>query len=145
MLARIEDGEVAELRNISLSDIPEHKRSNWLPVEGEAPAHDGRIETVIGPIYTIEPTRVVRSFSKVPRVPDIVTNYQARAALIAAGLFDTVNTAMLALPANSVERQAWEYANTFSRQSPIIAALGAQLSLTNEQIDGLFTAAAQVT
>lgn len=77
-------------------------------------------------------------------VPDIVTNYQARAALIAAGMFDTVNGAMLALPANSVERQAWEYANTFSRQSPIIAALGAQLNLTNQQIDDLFTAAAQV-
>lgn len=145
MLARIENGGVAELRSIDMNDIPVHKRAGWLPVEGDQPACDGRIEYLEGPIYTVEADRVVRSWNKRARVPDAVTNYQARAALISAGLFDTVNAAMLALPANAIERQAWEYANTFSRSSPIITALGAQLNLTSEQIDGLFLAAAQVT
>lgn len=144
MLARIENGAIVELRNIQIGDVPEHKRAAWLPVEGEPPAFDPNREILTGPTMTIEQTRVLRQWSKALNVPDTVTNYQARAALIAAGLFDTVNTAMLALPASSIERQAWEYANTFSRQSPIIAALGAQLNLTSDQIDGLFTAAAQV-
>jgi hypothetical protein len=75
---------------------------------------------------------------------DSITNYQARAALIASGHFDTVNAYMQAQPAQSMARQAWEYANTYQRNSEFIAALGPLLGFTPAQIDDLFTAAAQV-
>lgn len=76
-----------------------------------------------------------------PPVPDMVTNYQARVALINAGLFTAVNTALLALdPANDA-RQAWEYANNFFRNSAFIATLGPTFGLTEDQIDALFVAA----
>ena len=47
-----------------------------------------------------------------PAPVTVVTNYQARAALIRAGLFDTVAAAVAQLGPSSLEFQAWEYANT---------------------------------
>lgn len=67
MLARIYDGAIAEQRDISLDDVPPHKRANWLPIEGEKPACDARIETISGPVYVIEPTRVLRQWTITPR------------------------------------------------------------------------------
>lgn len=66
-IARIEGNAVIERREMSLSDVPEHKRAAWRPVEGENPSHDPRIETITGPTYTIEPTRVLRTWVVTPR------------------------------------------------------------------------------
>lgn len=59
-IARIENGAVAELRNIELADVPVHKRDQWLTVEGEAPSYNGELEYLIGPEPQIEETRVLR-------------------------------------------------------------------------------------
>lgn len=58
MLARIENGAVAETREISIDDIPEHKRGAWRPLvlEGDGP-------TVV---TTIESDRVLRVASWTP-------------------------------------------------------------------------------
>lgn len=42
-IARIENGAVAEYRDIALSDVPPHKQYLWLPVvdEGSGPATVG--------------------------------------------------------------------------------------------------------
>lgn len=77
-------------------------------------------------------------------VPQQVTNYQARSALISADLFSAVDAAVKAQGPASQAYHAWEYANVFSRSSPFIADMGAALGLTTEQIDALFVAAAQV-
>lgn len=77
-------------------------------------------------------------------VPNKVTNYQARAALLAAGLFDQADAAVKALGPSSPAYQAWEYGNNFYRADPWIAGLGAGLGLTDAQIDALFIAAARV-
>lgn len=77
-------------------------------------------------------------------VPQQVTNYQARSALISADLFSAVDAAVRAQGPASQAYQAWEYANVFSRSSPFIVDMGAALGLTAEQIDALFVAAAQV-
>ena len=76
-------------------------------------------------------------------VPPSVTNFQARAALIEAGLFAAADAAAKA--AGGVTAQAWDYANVFERQSPTIAALASGLKLTSAQVDALFIAAASKT
>lgn len=77
-------------------------------------------------------------------VPESVTNYQARAALLQAGLFATVDTMIKTLPVTDPVFQAWEYANNVYRNSPFIVSLGGSLGLTAAQIDGLFILAASI-
>ncbi len=79
-----------------------------------------------------------------PDVPDTVTNFQARAALIAAGLFTKVDGAVRA-SGDPTAVAAWDYANNFYRDSAFISgALAAAAGITPAQIDALFIAAAQI-
>lgn len=82
-------------------------------------------------------------------VPDSVTNYQARAALVAAGLFDKVDAAIrgadLTVQANQLALQAWDYAGSFYRTSDFIVALSPEFGLSPADIDNLFRAAAKVS
>lgn len=79
-----------------------------------------------------------------PTVPQVVTRFQARAALARDGLFLTVNAAMKALPEDDEHRLAWEDAQEFRRQSPTLLAMAATLGLTDTQLDELFTVAAGI-
>lgn len=72
-----------------------------------------------------------------------VTRYQAKAALMHAGLLDTVEQA-IASANNPLVTLAWDEAN-FDRMSPLIAEMKAVVGLTEEQLDDLFRAASQVT
>lgn len=77
-------------------------------------------------------------------VPQEVSPYQARVALLQAGHLDAVES-LMANPATPQEaRIAWEYATTVRRQSAFIATLGPLLGLTDEQIDNLFRLAASI-
>ena len=69
MLARIENGKVAELRKITLSDVPPHKRDLWRPViyEGE-----GALTQTI-----VEETQVRIVHSKPPSLPPAQGDYEA--------------------------------------------------------------------
>jgi hypothetical protein len=85
-----------------------------------------------------------------PPVPREVTNFQARALLknmpgSAEGrsLFDDVDDALRAM--GGIPWQAWEYTTTFPRHSALIAAIAAQLSLSDEQIDQMFIAASAIS
>lgn len=73
-----------------------------------------------------------------------VTNYQARAALLAAGLFDQVDAAVKAQGVDSQAFQAWEYANNIYRSSALINGLATALGLSAGQVDDLFAAAAKI-
>lgn len=66
-IARIEGGQIVEDRPIQITDVPEHKRGSWLPFEGEPPVVDLAYYTVSGPSYTIEPTRVLQTWTVTPR------------------------------------------------------------------------------
>jgi hypothetical protein len=77
-------------------------------------------------------------------VPNEVTMFQARAVLLASGLFDAVDEALRALGAKSVEFQAWEYANHFTRHGPLVNAMAHSLGLTDAQVDDMFRAAARI-
>lgn len=73
-----------------------------------------------------------------------VTMRQARLALLSAGMLDSVNAVIAAMP--TPERSAavieWEYAQTVDRHSPFTQQLAVGLGLTDQQLDALFTQAA---
>ena len=72
-------------------------------------------------------------------IPTSVTPRQARLAIEAAGLTAQVEAAVDA--AGLEARITWDYALEIRRDDPLIAQLGAGLSLSSEQIDALFVAA----
>ena len=80
--------------------------------------------------------------SVIDGVPQRVTPYQARVALLQAGLLPQVEA--MVTQAGGAVLIAWEYATVIERGSPFIAQLVGGLGLTDEQVDALFVAAAGV-
>ncbi len=76
-------------------------------------------------------------------VPERVDMWQARAALRLAGLYEAADAA-IAASGNPALIEAWTNGNSFRRDSPAIAQLGAALGLTPAQIDDLFRSAAGI-
>lgn len=75
-------------------------------------------------------------------VPETISRFQARAALMQADLLATVEAAVA--EADPLTQLAWAEAVEWQRSSPTINALGAALGLTEAQIDDLFRAAAAI-
>jgi hypothetical protein len=75
-------------------------------------------------------------------VPDAVTPFQAKAALLNAGLLDAVLAAIAAAP--RITQLAWAEATEFRRTSPTVLMLAASLGLTSTQLDDLFKAAKEI-
>ena len=73
-----------------------------------------------------------------------VSRFQARVALYNFGLLDAVNKMMSDPATPFIVKEAWEAASVFKRNSPTVAAMGAELKLTEEQIDELFKAALEI-
>jgi hypothetical protein len=79
--------------------------------------------------------------------PESVTMRQARLALLANGLLDSVDAALAAIPDEQERRAAqieWEYATEVQRHAPLTLSLGAALGLTDAQLDALFVQAAEL-
>lgn len=74
-------------------------------------------------------------------VPVSVSRLQARAALAQAGLFFAVDAYMSGLPADNIQRLAWQDATEFLRGSATVAAMATMLGLTESQVDQLFITA----
>ena len=72
-----------------------------------------------------------------------VSRFQAKAALDDAGLLDQVEAYMLGEDVPRRVKLAWQEAS-FRRGSKMVADIGAELGLTEEQIDGLFLAAQEI-
>ena len=70
-----------------------------------------------------------------------ITPRQLRLALVLSGV-DIANIdaaiSVLPEPTQTLTRIEWEYAIDFERSNPMVAALGAALGLTNEQIDAIW-------
>jgi hypothetical protein len=77
-------------------------------------------------------------------VPAIVSRFQARAALLAAGLLDDVDAIMADPATPALTRLAWAEAVEFRRASPTVSAMSEALGLTEAQVDDLFIAAAGI-
>lgn len=74
-------------------------------------------------------------------VPQVVSRFQARAALHLAGLLPQVDALMADPATDMLARLAWQDAAEFRRTSPVLLAMSAALGLTDAQIDDLFTTA----
>ena len=77
-------------------------------------------------------------------VPQVVSRFQARAALHLAGLLETVEAMMAAPETPALAKLAWADAQEFKRTSPTVLSLAASLGLTEAQLDELFTTAAGI-
>lgn len=75
-------------------------------------------------------------------IPTVVTMAQARLALLEADLLGAVEEQIGDMP--QAVRIEWQYRATVTRDSPLVAALAALLTLTEPQIDALFVAGAQL-
>ena len=75
-----------------------------------------------------------------PQIPDAVTPLQMRRALNAAGLRAAVEAAVAA--SDQDVKDAWEFALEIRRDNPLLTAMAAALSMTEEQVNDLFLQAA---
>jgi len=80
-----------------------------------------------------------------PAVPQRVTRFQAKAALLGAGLLAQVDAYMALPDTPMVTKLAWTETQDFERGSPTVAGLSALLGLTSEQVDALFITASGIT
>lgn len=79
-----------------------------------------------------------------PGPPQVVSRFQARAALHLAGLLPQVEALMADPQTDTLARLAWTDAQEFRRTSPTLLAMASALSLTDEQLDQLFITAAGI-
>lgn len=77
-------------------------------------------------------------------VPQSVTRFKAKAALLNAGLLDAVESLMGNENTPALSRLAWKEALEFERNSQTVAAMADALNLSGSQLDDLFIAAAQI-
>jgi len=75
-------------------------------------------------------------------VPQTITSFQAKAALLNAGLLESVTAMMATAPAFA--KLAWAESTTFERHSKTLTDMAAVLGLTDAQLDSLFTYGAGV-
>lgn len=77
-------------------------------------------------------------------VPASVTRRQARLALLQAGLLETVNATIAAMPSPAKERAQidWDDAQTFDRDNQLLVQMAGALGLNDAALDALFVAAA---
>lgn len=81
-----------------------------------------------------------------PQKITVVSKAQAKLALLEAGLLDTVETALGSMEgvAGQRARIEWNDRTEFHRDHEFIGLLAASIGLSDEQIDALFTRAAQL-
>ena len=79
-----------------------------------------------------------------PRIPQSVSMFQCKAALLQVGLLDAASAAV-AGSGNPFIILAWAEGTEMQRASPSLAALAPLLGLDDEALDALFIAAAQIT
>ena len=91
----------------------------------------------------VEPTaEQIEAALQAERASMRVSRFQARVALLDAGLLGDVETAIA--NADVITQMAWTEATEWRRNSPTIATIAEALSLTDEQVDNLFIEALKV-
>lgn len=111
-------------------------------------AHHAQFGEVLEPAAALHQAEDGAWVADPPSIGDLraswtITRFQARAALLAAGLLDQVEAAVAASDAQV--QLAWAESIEFPRLSPTIAALAAVMGLTDEQLDELFGAALEMS
>lgn len=78
-------------------------------------------------------------------IPQSISRFQARAALLQTGFLADVQAYMDDPATDPFVRIAWQDAQVFKRQSPTVLSLQPLLGLTDEQLDDLFRFAATIS
>jgi len=121
----------------------EHPLLGWIPFTASAadPEIQGRLVYVqalaMGPAPYVAPP---------PLPPGPLTRRQLRLGLLANGITTAqVEAAIAAIP-NEIERETaqieWADASQYERTHPLVDQIGAAMSLSSEQIDAMWMAAA---
>ena len=79
-----------------------------------------------------------------PRIPQQVTRFQAKAALMQIGLLDKID-ASAAASDDPLFKLAWSEATMFDRNSPMVQSIAAAFGMSGDDVDQLFVAASQIT
>jgi len=139
------DGEIVEQRVYAPdADLPDPP---WYRVEVRLGDYDASRYRETARVDTLEDGLIVRRpvLEEIAlEIPSVVSPYQARVALLNAGLLDAVETLMANPGTPAAARIAWEYATVIQRHSPFINTLGPALGLSETQIDDLFRVAATI-
>lgn len=77
-------------------------------------------------------------------VPQVVSRFQGRAALREAGYRDQIDAIMADPATDPLMVDAWNDAQEFRRSSSTVAAIGAVIGLTEEELDDLFKTAINI-
>ena len=123
-------------------DHPEH---GWIPITIIEEEYPELWQEVVasGPApYVAPPQPTAEELLERERAGMVVSRFQAKAALLQAGLLDAAIHAVA--QADPVTQLAWAEAVEYRRISPTIDAIGVALDLTDEDIDALFVAAAGI-
>ena len=97
------------------------------------PMSDGEVQAHLNPPPIAAP------------VPQVVSAFQARAALLRASMLDSVEAIMADPDTPREAALAWEYATEFRRDSATVAAISQQLGITESALDALFIDASGIS
>lgn len=131
--ALIYEGKIVD---VAAEPFQVHESMTWVtcPDDCTMTTHeyvDGQIKEII-----VEPEPII--------VPQIISRYQGMAQLHISGLLDQVNVIMADPATDPLVVIAWNNVQEFRRTSPMILAIAPALSLSDGDIDQLFTAASQI-
>lgn len=132
---------------------PAEGQENWLPFSQLAWPDQHLVVIPAGKIVSVGDTYDGTSFQAavpeqpahpLPRVvPAVITNAQARLALLNADKLKFVQDALNGLPVEIRERAEieWNHRPTIERESDIVAIMAQALNLSSAELDNLFTQA----
>lgn len=121
----------------------QHPQFGWIPFTADQNDVEPHGRAIYAAALAMNPAPYVAP-EPVDFVPQEVSRFQARAALMAAGLLAAADAAVEASD-DPFLQLAWKEAVAFPRTSPSIAALAPTLGLTEADVDNLFRAAAQIS
>lgn len=78
-------------------------------------------------------------------IPASVTRFQALAALLQTNMLDDIKAYMASDSADEFGRLAFDEAQEFRRESPLVTSIANLFGLTDAQLDDLFVFAATIT
>lgn len=134
-----------EFEVVRMDGVVQDANGNWVENWVTAPMFVEYIDPE-GVVHTVEEqqTSYTNRNLEQRRQTMVVSPFQAKAALLQAGLLDQVETVINDPATDPLVKLAWNNATEYKRLSPMIVALAAQLNLTDTQLDELFTNAANI-
>lgn len=120
-----------------------HPTEGWIPFTASPDDVEQHGRDIYAMSLAIGPAPYVEPEPGPEPVPQRISRFQARAALLDAGLLADVEIAVSETA--PLTQLAWAEATEWMRDSPAIAVIGAALGLSPEDIDNLFIEAAKFT